>query len=125
MTCKPILGRRILLVEDEVIVAMMIEDMLVQLGCDVVGPAARLDEALALAKSSRIDAAVLDVNLAGEMSYPVANELLRRGVPFVFSTGYEAPRNGFSDCLYIQKPFEERELARALASALSRRSPPE
>src|SRR5471032_1103864 len=81
-------GRRILVVEDEVMVAWALEDMLTGLGCAVVGPAARVKQALAMISAGAIDAAVLDVNLNGEKSYPVADALAVLGVPFVFSTGY-------------------------------------
>jgi len=74
-------GKRILVVEDEVMVAWLLEDMLGTLGCAVVGPAARINQALAMIGAEVIDAAVLDVNLNGEKSYPVADALAARGVP--------------------------------------------
>ena len=85
---SPLSGRRVLVVEDETMVAWLLEDMLADLGCAVVGPAARVNQALAMLDAEAIDAAVLDVNLNGQMSYPVADALAARGVPFVFSTGY-------------------------------------
>src|SRR5471030_2544427 len=81
-------GRRILVVEDEALVAWAIEDMLVELGCIVVGPAARVSQALVIVEGQPLDAAVLDVNLNGEKCYPVAEALTARGVPFIFSTAY-------------------------------------
>ena len=81
-------GRRVLVVEDEMIVAWLLEDMLADFGCTIVGPAARIDQALAMIKAEALDAAVLDVNLNGQQSYPLADALVTRGVPFVFSTGY-------------------------------------
>jgi len=81
-------GRRILVVEDEVIVAWALEDMLANMGCAVVGPAARVNQALAMIDDESIDAVVLDLNLNGQMSYQVADVLASRGVPFVFLTGY-------------------------------------
>lgn len=82
-------GLRILLVEDEAMVAMIIEDTLTDLGCEVVGPMSSLERALAAAQTAeRIDGAFLDVNLRGELVYPVADALLARGVPFAFVTGY-------------------------------------
>ncbi len=81
-------GRRILVVEDEVIVAWALEDMLAEMGCAIVGPAARVNQALAMIDDESIDAVVLDLNLNGQMSYPVADVLASRGVPFVFLTGY-------------------------------------
>ncbi|HEX6011198.1 MAG TPA: response regulator [Geminicoccaceae bacterium] len=89
---SPLSGRRVLVVEDELIVAFLLEDMLAGLGCAVVGPAARVDQALALLDAEAIDAALLDVNLNGHKSYPVADALAARGVPFVFSTAYHTDR---------------------------------
>src|ERR1700692_3817867 len=85
-------GRRILVVEDEMIVAWLLEDMLADLGCAVVGPAVSINQALAMIDAEAIDAAVLDVNLNGQVSYPIADALAARGVPFVFSTGYAKDR---------------------------------
>jgi CheY-like chemotaxis protein len=87
MTC-PLSGRRVLVVEDETMVAWLLEDMLADLGCAVVGPAAHVNQALAMLDAEALDAAVLDINLNGQKSYPVADALAARGVPFVFSTGY-------------------------------------
>jgi CheY-like chemotaxis protein len=113
-------GARILIVEDEYIVAALLEDTLHAFGCEVVGPATRVDDALDLLEHEEIDAAVLDVNIAGEMVFPVADALERRGIPFVFSTAYglrgvveEHRRHEI-----LQKPFELRSLRRALESSL-------
>ena len=112
--------RRVLLVEDEMMVAMLIEDMLSDFGCEVIGPAARIDEALKLAGEGRIDVAILDVNLNGQETYPVADALAAIGVPFVFATGYGAGslREGYRHRPTLQKPFAQRDLVRALALAL-------
>ncbi len=80
-------GRRILLVEDETLVSMVIEEALRDLGCAIVGPVGTRDQALALAKAEPLDGALLDVNLAGEPVYPVADALFSRGIPFAFVTG--------------------------------------
>lgn len=114
-------GRRILVVEDEVLVSFMLEDMLGQLGCEVVGPAARVDQALAIIDAEEIDAAVLDVNLNGEKSYPVADALAARGVPFVFSTGYGPKGIGEAYLRHpmLQKPFKSGTLGDALGTLLS------
>src|SRR5665811_735302 len=72
-------GRRVLVVEDEVMVSWILEDMLAELGCEVVGPAARIEQALAIVNAETIDFAVLDVNLNGKKSFPVADALLARG----------------------------------------------
>jgi CheY-like chemotaxis protein len=76
---SPISGRKILVVEDEMIVAWLLEDMLADLGCAVIGPAASINQALAMIDAEAIDAAVLDVNLNGQMSYPIADVLAARG----------------------------------------------
>jgi CheY-like chemotaxis protein len=111
-------GRRVLVVEDEPIVGMLLEDMLLDLGVEVVGPAATLAEALALAEREDLAAALLDVNLGGERSYPVADALARRGVPFLFLTGYgEAAWEG--PALTIQKPYRSEDVAAGLERVLA------
>lgn len=113
-------GKRILLVEDEPIVAMMVEDMLTELGAVVVGPASTLDRALALVEANDLDAALLDVNLGHERSHGVARLLAERGVPFVFATGYgDAGSDGFTDAPVIQKPYREEQLAAVLERAIA------
>ena len=79
---------RVLVVADEMRIALLVEDMLIELGHEVVGLAMRLAQALALAENAEIDFAILHVNLDGRMSFPVAEVLEARGVPFVFATGY-------------------------------------
>jgi DNA-binding response OmpR family regulator len=107
---------RILIVEDEMLVAMNIEDMLLDLGHEVAGLASRLGPALELARESRFDAAMLDVNLAGEPSFPVAEVLIGRGIPFLFATGYgrQGLEERYRDCPFLQKPFRMAELGAAL-----------
>lgn len=122
MTDDPLRGRRVLVVEDEIFVAMMLEGMLDELGCEVVGPVAGVAQALAIIHAAGpIDAAVLDVNLNGQKSYPVADALAARGVPFVFSTGYrkEALSNGHGGVPVLQKPFRLSELGGALEGLLT------
>ena len=111
---------RVLVVEDEMTIALMIEDMLVDLGHEVVGMAMRLPDALALAGVAEIDFAILDVNLAGQMSFPVAELLKSRGVPFIFATGYgsagvDAPYRGRA--VVMKKPFALKDLSGAIAKA--------
>jgi two-component sensor histidine kinase/DNA-binding response OmpR family regulator len=105
-------GNRVLLVEDEALVAMVMRDMLVELGFCVVGPYNRSAEAEAAARSEDVDAAVLDINLDGEMAYSVADMLAARKIPFVFVTGYGAesiePR--FAHIPVLQKPIERQVL---------------
>ena len=107
---------RILIVEDEMLVAMNIEDMLLDLGHEVAGLAGRLGPALALAGEAMFDAAMLDVNLAGEPSFPVAALLVERGIPFLFATGYGRAgiEDRYRDRPILQKPFRIAELAQAL-----------
>jgi CheY-like chemotaxis protein len=109
-------GLKVLVVEDEMLVSMLLEDMLAGLGCLVVGPAAELDEAMKLAESAEIDLALLDVNLGGKPIFPVADALKARGVPFAFASGYGEA--GLTDshrgAAVIQKPFREGDLAQAL-----------
>ena len=118
---NPLSGRRVLLVEDESMVAWLLEDMLVDLGCAVVGPAAGVNQALAMIDAEAIDAAVLDVNLNGQMSYPVADALAARGVPFVFSTGYNKVSlpNSYQIFPVLQKPFDRLKLGDTLAKLLT------
>ena len=109
-------GLRVLVVEDEMMVSMLIEDMLNDMGCTVIGPAARLDEALELVRSSEIDCAVLDVNLGGEPIFPVADLLREKGAVFAFATGYgdAGLREADRGTPVLQKPFRESDLARVL-----------
>lgn len=111
--------RRVLVVEDEMMIAMMIEDMLNELGYDVVGPATRIDEAMALTGND-VAAALLDVNIAGQPVYPVAEKLRQRDVPVIFLTGYGSagvdPR--FKACPVLPKPFELSGLEMALGTII-------
>ncbi len=113
--------RRVLLVEDEMMVAGMLERMLTGLGYAVVGPAIAVDEAIEMIDDGGIDVAVLDINLDGQMSYPVADELTNRGIPFVFATGYgggDLP-NAYEGCSILKKPFRRSGLGDALAGVLN------
>jgi len=108
---------RILVVEDECLVAMLLEDFIAELGYTVVATAARIDDALRRLEAGGIDAALLDVNLDGERSYPIAEALAARGLPFVFVTGYGAAgiEPAFRDRPVVQKPFTQDSLRQALA----------
>lgn len=114
-------GLRVLVVEDEMLVSMLVEDMLMDFGCTVVGPAPDLEEAMALAKTADIDAALLDVNLAGKPIFPVADALKARGVPFAFASGYGQAglAEGHRDAPVLQKPFRQSDLERALTSLVT------
>lgn len=103
------------------LVALVLQDMLADLGCVVIGPAVSVDEALSLIETHDLDATVLDVNLNGQMSYPVADALLARKVPFVFSTGYTSNRlqDGYRTFPALQKPYHMTELGDALAGVMA------
>lgn len=107
-------GLRILVVEDEPVVAMCLEDIIEGLGCITIGPASRLAEGMALAQDGAIDAAILDINLGGESSTAIAAHLRTRGVPFAFASGYGAVPEGFEGPPLIEKPYREAEIIAAL-----------
>ena len=117
-------GLRVLVVEDEAAISMLIEDALDALGCRVVAVAARLDDAMEKARTLPMDVAMLDVNLAGKQSYPVAAILRARDIPFIFATGYgvEGLSSDLQDAPVLAKPFKQAQLA-AMLSAASRTKP--
>lgn len=114
-------GYRVLIVEDVALIAMMIEDMLMDLGHTVVAVATRLDTAEELAEREAVDVAVLDLNLDGVASYSVAERLTARGIPFLFITGYDergvAP--AFHHVPLLRKPFRLDVFAAALNEAVA------
>lgn len=111
-------GKRVLVVEDEPMIRLLLDDMLTDLGYSMAAEAGRLDEALTIAKQGEFDLAILDVNLNGQPITPVVDVLIKRGVPFVFVSGYA--RRGIpeahSKIPLLQKPFQADGLARALAA---------
>jgi CheY-like chemotaxis protein len=113
-------GVRVLIVEDEGVVALMIEDMLLELGCEISASAANMAAAQKLAMSGAFDVAVLDVNLAGEPIFTVAEQLQNRGIPFVFSTGYgrAGVPEAFKHCQILSKPFAMEDLRLKISVAL-------
>jgi DNA-binding response OmpR family regulator len=113
---------KILIVEDEMMIAIMLEDMLDDLGCAVAGLAAKPDEALALIEKEPVDAAILDVNLNGAHSFDIAAALEARGVPFMFSTGYGSVMvdERYRTRPVLQKPFRQAELESVLNVMLAR-----
>jgi CheY-like chemotaxis protein len=105
--------RRVLLVEDEELIALYVEDVLGALNCDVVETAASLSQAADLARSGDYDLAILDLKLHGALSYPVADILRARGIPVVFVTAYGAGGvdAAYADVPVLEKPFQEHDLA--------------
>jgi CheY-like chemotaxis protein len=116
-------GRRVLLIEDEALVMMLLEDTVTETGCEVAGIASRVDDALEKANSLVFDVAVLDVNLNGRQTFDVARRIAERGIPFVFATGYGAASllAGFQHVPILQKPFQAQDLEVALRRALAER----
>ena len=110
---------RILVVEDEMTIAFMIEDMLLDMGHEVVNVAMRLPEALNAARTLEFDLALLDVNLDGHSSFAVAEVLSARRIPFAFATGYGSGGIGapFKERPVLRKPFLQTDLQRVLAEA--------
>lgn len=113
--------RRILVVDDEPMVAIMLEDALQEFGYQVVGPVENLRSAVQLAGSERIDAAIVDINIDGQVSDAVADKLIERGIPFIFASGY-ARANGlrYAQVPLLRKPFSVEDLQRALEAILTR-----
>lgn len=113
-------ARRVLIVEDEPLIAMNLEDMLTDLGYHVVAIATKISEALSLAENMEFDVGILDINLAGFKSFPVADILLKRGISFVFTSGYGA--DGLIDnhrgAYLLTKPISEKSLNDKIVQAL-------
>jgi CheY-like chemotaxis protein len=101
-------------------VALLIVDMLGDLGYEVIGPAMRLDRALKAAQEAEFDFAILDINLSDMQSFPVADVLRERGIPFIFASGYGSNglNESYKDWALLRKPFELADLTRVLPSAL-------
>ena len=115
-------GLRVLLLEDQLIIAMDVEAMLAELGASGLETAASVDEALEKLQSGSPDLCVFDVNIAGVASFPVAEEALRRGIPFVFATGYSEAAEfplSMANIPVVRKPYDKDKLAVAVAAALS------
>jgi CheY-like chemotaxis protein len=113
---------QILVVEDESMVAMMIEDMLEDLGHKVIATSGRMPDASKLVADASADLAILDVNLNGEETYPLADSLAARAIPFIFATGYGSSgiKAEWSSVPVLQKPFQSRELAEAINRVIRR-----
>ena len=117
---RPLAGRRALVIEDEGLISVLIEDILLDSGCDIAGTASSLADALEKVESLAFDFAIVDVNLNGLQSGPVAEALIARGIPFVLATGYGA--NGLTESFpgvpMLQKPFLGAELEQTLGTML-------
>lgn len=108
------LGKRILIVEDEFLIAIHVADIMTGLGFDVVGPVGHIDQAMGVINTDDVVGAILDVNLSGHLVFPLAEQLAARNIPFILTSGYESdglppkwrPRP------HLRKPVMERELAR-------------
>ena len=111
-------GTRVLVVEDEAMLALSLEDMLRDLGCVVAGTAAKLDDAMEMARTSDFDVALLDVNLGGKRVDPVAEAIRERGMPIVYVTGYGRTA---ALGLVLEKPYNSADLERTLNRALETR----
>ncbi|GGD03730.1 response regulator [Aquisalinus flavus] len=116
----PLDGKKILLVEDEYLIALMAEDMLTTLGAKVVGSVATVEAALTLMKDTEIDCAVLDVNLKNGTSDAIAAKLAQDGIPYIFATGHGHADN---EAIVLPKPYTEANLGRAINEALTRSRP--
>jgi len=110
-------------VEDEAMIAMLVEDMVEEFGSEVVGPAARVEEALTLAKNAELDAAILDINVGGAVIFPVAHVLEARRIPIIFASGYRSTTlpARFKGTPVLSKPFSFLELSGALRAVLKNR----
>jgi CheY-like chemotaxis protein len=114
-------GRRVLLIEDEMLVLMALEDMMGDFGCTSITVAGNLEDALAVVAAEPFDLATLDVNLNGQRSYPIADALNDAGVPFAFSTGYggHGVDEGYGVHPVIDKPFDGPQLEQVLTALLT------
>jgi CheY-like chemotaxis protein len=113
-------GLRVLVAEDEVLILMEIEEMLRELGCEIVGPAATVEAAVAAVRGHHLDGALLDLNLHGESVLPAAEELASRSVPFLLVTGYPSragDAQALRDAPRLKKPFSLQSLTDAMTAA--------
>ena len=115
---------RVLVVEDEFLIALTMERMLHRFGVEVVGPIASLAEAVEIACTAELDGAVLDVNVDGEKIYPCIEQLGDRGIPFILTTGYAAANlpERYRTATRLGKPFSEAELRSALETTFKPRA---
>jgi CheY-like chemotaxis protein len=111
---------RVLVVEDEALIAMLVEDMIHDSGGEMVGSAGTLSDAVDLARTAQADVALLDLDLKGTLAYPAADVLRERGMPIVFTSGYGSHGviERFRDCPILDKPFDQHSLEQAIDTAL-------
>lgn len=116
------MGLRVLVVEDEGLIIMLLEDMLTELGHAMVASAANIEDARAHASNRTIDLAILDVNLGRQSSHPLASDFSARGIPYILATGYGRSWLGkeWGDDVVLEKPFEVKALSAAIAQSLAR-----
>jgi DNA-binding NtrC family response regulator len=114
-------GLRVLIIEDESLLSLLLEDMLEELGCKVAGSASTVADAIEAVGKVEAGAAILDIKLGDQKSFPVAEALAARGVPFVFATGYGDGQmeDPWRDHLVLQKPFAQDQLAELLTRAVT------
>lgn len=112
-------GLRVMLVEDEFMVALLLETELTEIGCEIIGPIGRVDRALEIARREAMDVAILDININGTEVFPVAEALAARGIPFVFVSGYgrRGLRAPYGDRPALQKPFQFSDLVAVIEEA--------
>jgi DNA-binding response OmpR family regulator len=122
MTVNVESARRVLIVEDEMLIALMLQDMLENAGMIIEGVAGSLTAGLDLARTANAQLAILDVNLSGDEAYPIADVLRGRGIPFLFSTGYGAEnlRPDYASVPQLVKPYQQDLLRTAIEAALAR-----
>ena len=117
---KPLAELKVLVIEDEMLGRMLLEDLLQELGCTVIGPVASIAAGVELAGGADVDVALLDINIDGVRVYPVADALAQRGIPFAFVTGYKigAARGYYDDRPAVQKPVRKADLEAVLIAAM-------
>lgn len=120
LPASALIGLKVLLVEDESLLAMDVEFLLQDFGCTVVAWASSVEDALGVAETAEFDLAVLDVSVARKLVFPVAELLARRGIPFLFTTGYgrDSVRDDFRDRPIVRKPYSPEQLRAAMLSAV-------
>lgn len=113
-------GKRVFVAEDEPLIALMLEDMLTDMGCEPVGRVASVVKGIKHIEATDIDVAILDLNLNGESSMPIAEALAERKIPYIFATGEGARAGDYGDAPMIEKPYTIADVEQALAAALTR-----